>query len=287
MAINRILFLTDFSKNAANAFYYTLNFAGKVAASITVLHTYHIPITGMPIVGVEVPVDSIEKQIEFSERAEREHMEDLLKQAKLVAPGVTCSCLLKEGSVISSLSEIVKKEKIDIIFMGTKGAGKLEGLLFGTVTGKVIETAHCPVFIIPDHASYSPLKNILYGSDYEKSDFKALKDIAGLAEKFGGEITIANVCDQEGSDLENASLKKFETLVRKNIGFPKLNFVSILDKDIVHGIDQYAEEKNVNLVVMNSHHRTLFQRMHDRSLTKKLSYQTQIPLLAYHTNGAR
>ncbi|HXA01883.1 MAG TPA: universal stress protein [Cytophagaceae bacterium] len=284
MKINTILFLTDFSGNAANAFYYTLNFAKKVKASITVLHTYHLPIVGVPIVGAEVPLDSIERQIEFSERIEKEHIEDLLKQAKLLAPDVICAYLIKEGSVTSSISEIIKNENIDIIFMGTKGAGKLASILFGTVTGKVIEKASCPVFIVPDHASYSPLKNILYGSDYEKSDFSVLNNIADLAEIFDGEITIANVCDQE-DNIGNVLLERFEILVRKNISFQNLKFISIIDKDVVHAIDQYAEEKNIDLIVMNSHKRTLFQKIYDRSLTKKLSYQTHIPLLAYHTNG--
>jgi nucleotide-binding universal stress UspA family protein len=284
MSIKKILFLTDFSANAANALYYTLNFARKINASITVLHTYHLPIVGVPIVGAEVPIDNIERQIIFSEKAEREHIEDLLKQAKSVAPDVSCTYMLKEGSVTDSIGEIIKKENFDIIFMGTKGAGPLTGLLFGTVTGEVIGTAPCPVFVIPDQAIYSPLKNIFYATDYEKSDFAALQNVAALAGIFEGEITIANVCDKEEVSA-NASLKKFETLVRKNISFPKLKFVSIMDKDVVHAIDQYAEEKNVDLIVMKSHKRTLFQKIFDRSLTKKLSYQTHTPLLAYHSNG--
>jgi nucleotide-binding universal stress UspA family protein len=284
MSINRILFLTDFSENATNAFYYTLNFARKVNASIIVLHTYHLPIVGLPIVGAEVPLDNIERQIIFSERSEKEQIEDILRQAKLIAPEVKCSYMLKEGSLIDYTSEIIKKEKIDIIFMGTKGAGPLKSLLFGTVTGKVIETAACPVFVIPDHANYSPLKNIFYATDYRESDFGVLKNIVMLAETFEGEITMANVNDQD-ENFENIVLKKYEELIRKKISFPKLKFISIIDKDVVHAIEKYAEEKNVNLVVMNSHKRTLFQKIYDRSLTKKLSYTTHIPLLAYHSNG--
>jgi nucleotide-binding universal stress UspA family protein len=156
MSINKILFLTDFSSNATNAFYYTLNFAERVKASIIVLHTYHLPMVGMPIVGAEVPIDNIEKEIAMSERSEKEHIEDLLKQAKLVAPEVICTYLLKEGSLIDYTLETIKKENIDIIFMGTKGAGPLASFLFDTATGKVIEKVSCPVFVIPDHVSYSP-----------------------------------------------------------------------------------------------------------------------------------
>ena len=284
MHIDRILFLTDFSENAANALTYMLNFAKKINAAVTIFHTYQIPLTGIPIVGVEVPTENIENQIKFSMKSEKEHIEDLLRQAKQVAPDVTCTYILREGLLIDHLSEIVKEERIDIISMGTKGAGKVAGLLFDTVAGKVIEKAPCPVFVIPDHANYSPLKNILYASDFEKSDFSVIENIAMLAEIYGGEITIINVSDEE-HNLENISLEEFEPAIRKNISFQNLKFVSIMDKDVVHAIDEYAEEKNVDLVVMNSHKRTLFQKIYDRSLTKKLSYQTHIPLLAFHTNG--
>jgi nucleotide-binding universal stress UspA family protein len=168
--------------------------------------------------------------------------------------------------------------------MGTKGAGPLASFLFDTATGKVIEKVSCPVFVIPDHVSYSPLKNIFYASDLKKSDCDVLKDVASLAEMFEGEITVANVSDKE-DQMENSIMKKFEEAVRKNVSFPKFKFISIIDKDVIHAIDKYAEDENVDLVVMNSHKRTTFKKIFARSLTKKLSYKTHTPLLAYHSNG--
>ncbi|WP_018124419.1 universal stress protein [Desulfovibrio oxyclinae] len=51
----------------------------------------------------------------------------------------------RPGEVIA---DVAKAEDCDIIVMGSKGKSDLEGLLLGSVTHKVLHTAHCPVLVV-------------------------------------------------------------------------------------------------------------------------------------------
>ena len=52
--------------------------------------------------------------------------------------------------------------------------------------------------------------------------------------------------------------------------------------DVKEGIDHYLEEKQVDLVVMSTHKKTILERLFMQSNTKLMAMQTKVPLLVYH-----
>jgi nucleotide-binding universal stress UspA family protein len=56
---------------------------------------------------------------------------------------------LKESDIVGkAIIDYAKKNKIDVIVIGTKGMSAVEQYFFGSVANKVIHEAHCPVFAI-------------------------------------------------------------------------------------------------------------------------------------------
>ena len=55
---------------------------------------------------------------------------------------------LEEGPEAESILNIAKKCQADLIVMGTRGHGKLKGLLVGSVSRKVIHHSSCPVMVV-------------------------------------------------------------------------------------------------------------------------------------------
>ena len=53
-----------------------------------------------------------------------------------------------EGDPASAILEIAKVRNSDIIVMGSRGLGRLAGLLLGSTSQKVVSHAPCPVLIV-------------------------------------------------------------------------------------------------------------------------------------------
>jgi nucleotide-binding universal stress UspA family protein len=55
---------------------------------------------------------------------------------------------LEEGPEAESILKIAENCQADLIVMGTRGLGKLKGLVLGSVSRKVIHHASCPVMVV-------------------------------------------------------------------------------------------------------------------------------------------
>lgn len=53
-----------------------------------------------------------------------------------------------EGDAASAILEVAKVRKSDLIVMGSRGLGRLAGLLLGSASQKVVSHAPCPVLIV-------------------------------------------------------------------------------------------------------------------------------------------
>ena len=55
---------------------------------------------------------------------------------------------LIEGSIAEAIIDVATTRKSDVIVMGSRGLGKLAGLLLGSTSQKVVAHAPCPVLIV-------------------------------------------------------------------------------------------------------------------------------------------
>lgn len=53
-----------------------------------------------------------------------------------------------EGDTASNIIEVAKTRNSDVIVMGSRGLGRLAGLLLGSTSQKVVSHAPCPVLIV-------------------------------------------------------------------------------------------------------------------------------------------
>ena len=67
---------------------------------------------------------------------------------KLSKKGITAKILLKEGNIVNEIEKIAKKEKCDLILVGSKGLGAITRLLLGSVSNKISQTSACSVLIV-------------------------------------------------------------------------------------------------------------------------------------------
>jgi nucleotide-binding universal stress UspA family protein len=55
---------------------------------------------------------------------------------------------LLEGPAAEAIISVVESRHADLVVMGTRGMGSLTGLVFGSVSTKVVHHAPCPVMVV-------------------------------------------------------------------------------------------------------------------------------------------
>jgi nucleotide-binding universal stress UspA family protein len=76
--------------------------------------------------------------------------EEVLKMAVKEVGDLPCEVHTEiiEGDPASAIIEVAKVRNSDVIVMGSRGLGRLAGLLLGSTSQKVVSHAPCPVLII-------------------------------------------------------------------------------------------------------------------------------------------
>ena len=67
---------------------------------------------------------------------------------KLLRAGTRFEDRIMEGPAGKTIVHVAVIEKCDLIVMGTRGRSDLQGLLLGSVTHRVLQTAPCPVVVV-------------------------------------------------------------------------------------------------------------------------------------------
>jgi len=97
--------------------------------------------------GLDTSLAYVPPPLELLEPIGRQILEGA-KQAARNGGAKNVSSKLVSGSAADSILAAAKKEKADMIVLGTRGFGKLKGLFLGSVSHKVSVNAHCPVLTV-------------------------------------------------------------------------------------------------------------------------------------------
>lgn len=70
-------------------------------------------------------------------------------EIKVKAAGVNCETLVRHGHPAEILADVAKEKGASNIFMGRKGESKIGSLLFGSVSGSLIQISPVSVTVVP------------------------------------------------------------------------------------------------------------------------------------------
>lgn len=268
-----ILVPTDFSKCAANAFRYALEIAARTGAEIVALHVV------FPNEGVENNVYSafwIDEYYKQRERDLRNWSRRLARKDAYKNVTIRSQCTI--GFPAASVSDAVKKEKADMVVMGTTGATGLRGVFLGSVASSVIARTKIPVLVVPQKASYAEQAKAVFATDFKlRASDATLNVLRGLPQLANGILHVVHVADQPG-----ATDKSHETAFSQKIGNLNHDFHYLHDRDIPQAVMNFAESTDANLLIAVAHEHSLMHKLFFDSMTRKLAQRVNIPMLALH-----
>jgi len=138
------LFATDFSKASERAFEQAVEMAGDNGAELLIAHAYQPPAVA--------PTDAylsaaLYEQLDAKlQEAAAQQLERFVRSTR--ERGVASKALLLTGPAHEAISEAVKKQRVDLIIMGTHGRTGPARFFLGSVAARVVSEAPCPVLTV-------------------------------------------------------------------------------------------------------------------------------------------
>jgi nucleotide-binding universal stress UspA family protein len=274
----KILVPTDFSKNAEKAIEYAAVIAKSSSAAIELLHVYTEPVTRN---NIAYPL--IFEETAWAVKTAREQIEKRCAEIS-AEKGIPCEGKVKIGATAEEIIKEADASQVDFIVVGTKGASGLDKVLFGSTTTSVIEKAPCPVLSVPMDAAIAPPKKIVFATNYHEGDMKALKKLTKFGSFFNAELIVLHV-SKENLKSERDLVEQFSKAVAKESGSQQPYYYALPHENTEKGINLFIDSSGADLIALSTRKRTVFEKMFDPSLAKKLAYQARLPLLAFHAGG--
>ena len=142
--IRRILHPSDFSRASGAAFAKAVEMAKANSAELLVVHVL-TPV--IPMVGDGYVSPKVYEEIEATSRSHAQVALDRLL-AKAKKAGVRVKSLLIEGVPHEQISRAARSKRADLVVIGTHGRTGLAKFFLGSVAGRVVSIAPCPVLTV-------------------------------------------------------------------------------------------------------------------------------------------
>lgn len=141
----RILHPSDFSAASSAAFKKAIDMAKSSRAQLIVVHVISPTLPMPPGDGYVSP--KVYEDLAASTRAwARKHLDKLLASAK--KSGVRAKRFLLDGVPHEQIVRFAKSRRVDLVVVGTHGRSGLAKLFLGSVAGRVVTAASCPVLTV-------------------------------------------------------------------------------------------------------------------------------------------
>ncbi len=275
--IRTILFPTDFSDAAQNAFRYATQMASALSAKLVLLHVYENHMVLAHTAPEDLKQSLQEERISRASEALANFQSKVTDQAR---EEVEMECLLKGGLPGKAIIECLEEVHPDLIIMGTSGAASVHERILGSVTAYIVQHAQIPVLAIPAEASYKPIRNIQYAMNMEAVDIPAINRLIDICESLGAKLYCTHIKTPK-ANWTRIQVGAFNDLSE----LEKLGLLEcyIIDNEAIdRGLEEFLMDQNIDCLSMTTHMHDDFLPKFEKSLTRHMLMQTDVPLLTFH-----
>jgi nucleotide-binding universal stress UspA family protein len=272
--MKRILVPTDFSAYAEDALQAAAQIAKKNNSEIFLLHMLELPhqmsdaITGGSSIP-EVMLFMEKSQEMFEKIKERSYLKD-----------IPITEAVQFEKAFDGIITFSKKNKIDLIVMGSHGTSGFEEMLIGSNTEKIVRHSEVPVLVIKKSKDIFKTDTIIFASDFSKEAKKPFKKLVKFAAIFDSYLHLVMICTPNSFKTTTVAEKIMKDFV-SDFEIKKYNTHIYNDANIERGILNFTNSINGNIIAMCTHNRTALSHFFNGSISEDLVNHANKPVLAF------
>jgi nucleotide-binding universal stress UspA family protein len=190
LSLKNILLATDFSPGSETAVKYAQAIGRRHASRV---HTIHV---NSPDSYNLLDPDAFAITFNGPE-ANSKNVADVLHG---LLTGLPSQTPLRQGEVWEVISDVVKRNEIDLLVLASHGRHGIPRLVLGSVAEEVFRNVSCPVLTVgpdvkPCNSREMKIKKVLLATHFEAGS-TAPTHAALLCNEFGAELTVLHVADE-------------------------------------------------------------------------------------------
>jgi nucleotide-binding universal stress UspA family protein len=251
----------DFSQSSFNAALYAANlFSGRPNVTLTLYHFYKS--------GEDTNIAN-----EFL-MSQKEELNSLVNNIETV---------LESGDhFIDSLAAFAHVKSAYMIVMGLNGKTPMAQRFSGNNTLRMCEKDICPVLIVPEEAVFNGLTNALITSELKYiEETPTLLAVKRVLQDFKPLLHILNVNSEHYISLTEAYREETDKMQELLAEFnPEFHFMELYD--FHESVEAFVTDKKIDLIIIAPKYHRFFDRLFKTQHTKKLIYQTKVPVMVIH-----
>lgn len=274
--MKNILTLTDFSTVAENAVESAFIFANKYGCHLTIFHNsqkgelakYHMNTAGLTNLNSIENTDNINlAPINKWKYWAQKHQ-------------VNSTIVIGSGKIKDNVEQITKNQKIDLVIMGSTGAGGKDEYIWGSNTEKVIDEIDCPVLVIKRPMSDYRIDNIVFASSFDTNEQEVFQYALNLLSPPKDCVIHLLSIDTlsyftQPTVVMKEAMKNYETLAKP------YKAISHFYKDysIDSGIRHFLEEVQPDILIMSNKNTNPLKKFIKGSNTTRAVNHADFPVL--------
>ena len=274
--MKRILVPTDFSDYAENALKAAAIMAKKNKCEIFLLHLLELP---NQMSDVMKSGGSIPEALLLVKKA-NETLQKIKEQTFL--KGVSVKTFVQFERAFDGILSFNKKNKIDLIVMGSHGTSGIEEILIGSNTEKVVRLSEIPVLVIKKDVGKLPFKNIVFASDFSAEIKKPFKKMIEFVEIFDANLFLVMICTPNSFKTTTTAEKTMKEFI-KNYNIKNYSLHIFNDANIENGITNFSKTIDADLIGLCTHGRTGLAHFFNGSITEDLVNHNTKPVITFKT----
>jgi len=297
LTIENILFPTDFTPRAEDAFSHAVHLASQHEACIHVFNVVTPEEADQANPMDYLPLE--ESEGAFVLTAEEADLPDSPR------PEMNVEIVYHKMEGVSPAKEIVEyvsEHSIDLVVMGTQGRQGINRLLSGSVSEEVVRQSPCPVFTVLGRDDPQPgpdIQSVLAPVDFSESARLGLAHAREFAVAYGASLDVLHIVEEAVfpsvygldpitpylPDVQARAREALERVTDEVVGDAVPTNLHVLTGYAARDLIDFAEEHDTGLIAMATHGRTGLERFLIGSVAEKVIRSASCPVFTVKPFG--
>jgi nucleotide-binding universal stress UspA family protein len=171
---------------------------------------------------------------------------------------------------------------VELTVMGTHGSSKLESLLMGNHSRRMIDSTKCPLLLVPSSAAVKPIKKVAFATDLNEPerDLKAIFRLIPLLKKLNAELLLTHIYNGDDPTYKfKQHIQELLVELSNKADYPNIFYRIVNSNQAERGLDWLCDHGHVDVLAMVHHKHGFLDKILSGSHTQKMAEHISIPLL--------